>query len=303
MNGVTFNYSAGYNALVMQIDPGTIRAVGGPVYPRLLFPCHFESVPQKGLREGRFTSFQAELSIPSLGKIADANPILFPVSVKGDTVSRWNWEFEVPLDLYRAEKIESLRITDVELQLQLRVCYAADWESNHPYASNDIKNLDLGASALPVHLKINQAHWTQNILPGLGLGTVKLVEIPLHKIADSPEAQRSIKALDNARERLKRGAFDDAAMHCRIALEPYFEQVDKPDGSGKMPQLKKSWETRLGLAAHKWLAESLNAIKWATNASHHSTTAHFDKFEAEMLVAITTTLVAYVARSDVPTTL
>jgi hypothetical protein len=296
MQGVTFFYSANYYALTIQIDPGAIRAVGGPVFPRLLFPCHFESVPQKGLREGRFTAFQAELSLPSLGKIADANPILFPVSVKSDQPFCWNWDIEVPLDLYRAEKMEALRKTDVDLQLLVRVTYSAYWESSHPVVS--LGNVDLGASAMSVHLKIDQSRWIQNILPGLGLDTVKLIEIPLGKIADSPEMQRSIRALDNARDRLKRGVFDDAAMHCRIALEPFFEQVDKPDGGGKMPQLKKSWETRLGLAAYKWLAESLNAIKLATNPSHHSTTPHFDKFEAEMLVTITSTLVAYAARFD-----
>ena len=48
------------------------------------------------------------------------------------------------------------------------------------------------------------------------------------------------------------------------------------------------------------MEKSMAAIKGATNVVHHKPTGHFDRFEAQMLFMITTTLISYAARAEEP---
>ncbi|MEW6159357.1 MAG: hypothetical protein AB1813_18175 [Verrucomicrobiota bacterium] len=297
MNEITFTYSCRFGALKLRTDPGRIRAEGGPLYPRIIVTCDIESVPQETLREAWLLQVQVGLDVPGKGRIADSLPVQINRQVYGTghpifgTVS-----VEFPIDLHRAQAIEASRQGDMSLSITLhwRLGYVAFWKRG----ASDVHDGDeVGTAYEPLQMTIPQSEWVKNVLPGLGLGTVMLVEVPINGIERSPELVNAVKALDDARDRLKVGLYDDAARQCRIALEPFFEQVDKPDGAGKMPQLKKSWEVKLGQAAYQWLGESVNAIKWAANPVHHSPTARFGRLDTEMLVMVTTALVSYAART------
>jgi len=105
--------------------------------------------------------------------------------------------------------------------------------------------------------------------------------------------------LEKAQKRLAEGDWQDAIRDCRLALEPFFEkkEVIGPDGKTRdVPILKRSWETRLGNATYDWLNASFGAIKDPGNRATHTIGA-FDEITAQMLLTVTTALVAYAARA------
>lgn len=142
--------------------------------------------------------------------------------------------------------------------------------------------------------------WTARVLPHVGYGVVHILEFPAAPLEEYEGFAESFKSLKQAQERHAAGLYDDAASKCRIALDKFFETVEVDDGNGgkkKRPKLKASWETRLGKSTFEWLDCALGAVKGATNTSHHSPNEHFDQLESQMLIGITTALVAYTARS------
>lgn len=290
-----------------RLSTSEVRSTGGPVYPQLIFPFQFETVPQRNPKELWILAIRAHLSTRTLGKIGTATPTNMPFRFGNlSSPSNFSATIEVPLDLYRAQKIEEGRKDSMELILDCWLDYLAisdtaqraqeglvEIRKSHPMADP----LELYTMHQRINITVPQSEWIKNILPGFGCDSTRLIEITLPEPATNPLFEQSILALENAQRHFKRGLYDETASQCRIALDPFFEPVQKPDGSGTMPVLKKNWELRLGEAAHKWLDASSSAIKRATNSVHHSPTARFDQFEAQMLLMITTTLVSYAARS------
>src|SRR5581483_7558206 len=264
-----------FHAIKARLSISEVRSTGGPVYPQLIFPFNFETVPQRSPKELWILAIRAHLSTRTLGKIGTAAPTNMPFRFSNlSSPSYFSATIEVPLDLYRAQKIEECRKDSMELILDCWLDYLtiSDNARGAQEALVEIRKSHQMADPLELytmHQRINitvpQSEWIKNILPGFGCDSTRLIEITLPDLATNPLIEKSLLALENAQRHFKRGLYDEAAGQCRIALDPFFEQVEKPDASGKMPKLKKSWELRLGEAAHKWLDASSNAIKWATN--------------------------------------
>lgn len=137
----------------------------------------------------------------------------------------------------------------------------------------------------------------EKVLPRLGYGKVMAIELPVISIESCKALEHSFKALEKAQRHFSYGMYDDAVGACRVALEQFFEPMDKGDGSGKtIPKLKKSWESQLGKASYEWLNTSISSIKDAANKPHHSANDHFDRFGAQMLLTVTTALISYAAQ-------
>ncbi len=82
----------------------------------------------------------------------------------------------------------------------------------------------------------------------------------------------------------------------RVFFDP--EAVDPTHPQSRTtPVLKKGWETKLGKATYDWLNGTFGAIKDASNRPHHSPNAHYSQFDSQMILAITTAVVAYAARA------
>ena len=152
--------------------------------------------------------------------------------------------------------------------------------------------------------QIPQTHWIERVLPAVGYGKVHIVEFPAAPLDACAALDHSFKALKQAEEKHRLGFYDDAAGKCRLAIEPFFDHepiIDptQPE-SRKKPVLKKSWETKLGKATHDWLKATLGSIKEASNAPHHSPNEHYSQLDSQMILAVTTAVVAYIARTIKP---
>lgn len=148
---------------------------------------------------------------------------------------------------------------------------------------------------------IPRSHWVERVLPGTGCGQVHFIELPAIAVETCEGMKASFEALKQAQKLESEGYYDEAVGKCRIALEPFFEYVDKPNAKGekkKVPVLKASWETRLGKATYDWLNASLVAVKQATNEAHHLSSSSFGQMEAKMVITVTTALVAYAVKTQ-----
>lgn len=206
---------------------------------------------------------------------------------------------EIPLDARSIEWIEEQRAgksleAKLRINLQVQVFGSNTHSPNFPLGLLDTSNVQ---GEIP--LVVPDTHWRERVLPGLGYGKVLVVELPAISLESCAALENSFKALENAQKQFNLGLYDETAGSCRVALEQFFEQVDKGDGSGKtVPKLKVSWETRLGAATYQWLDAASGAIKVPTNKPHHSPHNHFDRLDAQMLLMITTALVSYASRTE-----
>ena len=153
---------------------------------------------------------------------------------------------------------------------------------------------------LSEELIIPRDTWISRVLPQLGYGVVHVLEFPAAPLEACQQLKSSFDAMVQAQERHRIGMYDDAVGKCRVALDPFFEMIEKPDDKGvvrRVPKLKRSWESKLGEATYGWLNGVFGAIREAGNPNHHTPSAHYDQVESQMILVTTAAVLAFVART------
>lgn len=305
MARTSFSSFNGFIVAEVEVNAEQVRGTGGTLYPRLVIPCQFFFHALRGRNSPKsdLWYYQPSADLKAAGisgdRLADGHIDPFSQICVFDYPHEnpVSTAIEVALDQRRLDWLEQTRRSDLDLELRITLLVTAFGHST--WQQDGIRPNAWFAQRIEARmtLKIPRSVWSENVLPGMGYGQIKVIEIPAGPLAQYEGLQRSFAALEKADQQFKAGFYDDAAAACRVALEPFFEQVPKPDGSGTMPALKKSWELMMGQATHEWLGKSLNAVKWATNPLHHSPTARFSRLDAQMLIAVVTALVSYAARA------
>jgi hypothetical protein len=305
-----FNSGMGRSLAELDMDISRLCGNGGADYPHLMWQLQLALVPQKAPQtDYAFRSVAAQLYFATGQKIADARPFSLDRVIRGYQ-AYWGDEylnFEFPLDARRIEAIERLRQggslqcrLDVQIQVDEYGAIAAHVESNRSALWG---LLTVHRLTLQEGFQIPQTDWIERVLPNIGYGKVHIVEFPATPLDACAALDHSFKALKQAEEKHRLGFYDDAAGKCRLAIEPFFdyEPVDAshPE-SRKIPVLKKHWETKLGKATYDWLKSTLGSIKDASNLPHHSPNEHYSQLDSQMILAITTAVVAYIARTVKP---
>ena len=285
-----------------------ISGTGGVTYPRLCMQLTFQLNEDNGhdchqIQALVFGVFTAELNIGN-EKIGDALPV--SISRMGMTYHPYEdqqcVQVEVPLDPRRIEMMEQFRngksFTGY-LRFSLGVNVFGFPRGPKDSFSDFVGLRDASKIDGQVSFTVPDTQWREQVLPGLGYGKVIAIELPAVPIESIQSLEHSFKALEQAQKQFQLGHYDEAVGKCRVALDPFFELVQKGDDpEKKIPKLKKSWETRLGESTYRWLDESLGTIKVASNKPHHSPNNHFDRLGAQMLMMVITALVSYAARQD-----
>ncbi len=307
------HFSGGMDHLSAELDLDVSRLSGngGADYPHLWWQLEMALQPSKSpVHDYALRSATAQLFLlPTGQKIADAHPIPLHRVVHGFQ-SHAGTEYltlEFPLDTRRIEAIERCRQggsiqfrLDMQLQVDCFTAIPAHEASKRPalWGLKDIQHMMLQET-----FQVPQTHWVERALPQIGYGQVHLVEFPATPLEACAALERSFKALKQAEEKHRLGFYDDAAGKCRLAIEPFFdhelEDAANPK-SRRIPVLKKSWETKLGKATYDWLKATLGSIKDASNAPHHSPNEHYSQLDSQMILAVTTAVVAYIARAINP---
>jgi hypothetical protein len=299
----SFRSGSGFNFFELSIEESSIFG-GSSQNLALMFQMRGDlTYPYKAtgfaieLRELR-----CKLAADQVGYIATATPAVLNARTTADFRDYKDFiiNLEFPIDRPRLDFLERSR-KNGDLQIRLDFELLADelvamGKTTESYPSiiwglKEHKQVYLQAPVV-----ISRKTWLDRVLTPTGYGKVHIIEFPTVSLEACAALDQSFQALRQAEEHFKLGLYDDAAGKCRLALEPFCEPADKPDGSGKIPKLKKSWETMLGQATYTWLDSSLNAVRWATNPLHHSPTARFGRFETQMLLSVTIAVISYAAR-------
>lgn len=223
----------------------------------------------------------------------------------GKSVSEHAVIVEVPFDQTRLALLNRLRNGgDVKLRLDFEL-FVDELHQLGP-KPNSTHHFVYGITArhrcrADLQVSIPRSEWVERVLPGTGFAQTHIIELPAIPLQACAGKQAAFVALQQAQKLEGQGFYEEAVMHCRIALEPFIELVDKTDDQAnvkKVPKLKASWETRLGSHTYEWLDGALRSVKGATNHAAHNSPVVFGQLEAQMLLMITTALIAYAVKTQ-----
>jgi len=298
-----------YSLAQAEIAEAEVNGVGGNVAPSMCLPVRLDvSHGALAVREGvEIVSLSGRL-FTIRGLLSTASPVEIGVIIQKHfpELKDQIFNLEFPLDAARIAELERIRAGGgMKLRLDAELIANKLHGLNGPGRDQPAAEIVWGyvhrhRLTLQAELTIPKDVWISRVLPGVGYGLVHVVEFPAFPMESCQTFEHSFKALKQAEERHKLGFYDDAVGKCRTALEPFFdpEAVDPTHPQSRTtPVLKKGWETKLGKATYDWLNGTFGAIKDASNRPHHSPNAHYSQFDSQMILAITTAVVAYAARA------
>lgn len=215
------------------IDPQQVRSSGGPDFPRMFVNIEVLMKPfAPMLRADHYqpglvvyhTLVQLFGTMSFRGRqgqqveIAEfsSKPLLH-LSREGSSP----YQISVPLDLARVNRIEEQRVGDAVLTFHFTALVAKHPGVVAQERGNDVDE-SIGAlrtTSFDLYVQIPQSHWINSVLPGLGYGKIKIIEIPTPDKAIPEVFSHAIKEFEKAQQYMKQADFDKAVSHCRNTLD------------------------------------------------------------------------------------
>jgi len=286
----------------MEIEPATLIGIGGPEYPRLLVPLKISLNPYAQHANQKddllILGLRGELALELQQKISDSVSRPFVRLVREFPSEAWA-HLEFPLASQVLERIEETRQGDLrfrcDFQLEVTTFGTLRFGGNPDKALPSLP--DIHALTTDCVIEVPQSVWIEKVLPGLGYGKVYWIELPAISLEACAELDHSFKALQQAERRFKFGDYDEAVAHCRKALEPIRRELQKlKTKSGDA--LAPDYAEKIGNSTVTWLTEVLGKTYGVANTPAHSPqTGHFNRLDAQMLLTITASVIAFLARS------
>ncbi|MBU6401469.1 MAG: hypothetical protein KGS61_14225 [Verrucomicrobia bacterium] len=287
----------------VELDPAAVRGDGGATYPRLVLPLNFKFSPAGEAKQDLwFLGLHVQMSLQGgTSKIADATAKPFFRLVGVEAVEQnADVDVEFPLNHHRIELIEQHRRGDVLFRCDLYLTAARFGEPR--FDVERCSNLgpcvtDFQTIYTTLNFEVLQSVWIKNVLPGLGCGVVHVLEFPAVSLAACRELQHSYQALERAHAKFVAGEYDEAVWQCRTAVEPLRDDLKKIR-DGRAESLSTDWAEKVGSTTIDWLVAVLGKTWGVANTPTHSPrTGHFSRLDAQMILTVTSSVVAYVART------
>jgi hypothetical protein len=290
----------------LTLEPTQIGADGGTTYPRLTLPLSFYVSPIP-LGSGLFQNFDIlsvqchlYLKIPNQ-KIAVGTIPFMQYRVRHANLS-YTANMEFPLDLYRIEKIEETRNGDLKCKIDVTILYGL-YKTIHLQQEGKVMPMEVLADFdqryQSFDFDIPQSHWTSKILPQLGYGTVKIVEIPMTDRIIGEEFKKSVSELVFAQQYFEKGDYDKSVGHCRSALETIHAKLIDLKSFIKSDS-EYDWVEEIATSTTNWLNKIYEKTYRLTNKPHHPpTVGHFSRYDADAIMLVVTALVSYVSRLSI----
>jgi hypothetical protein len=305
-----FQSSLPRNFVELEIEPSRLVGNGSVDYPQLSWQMEMPlDAPKTPQTDYAFRAANAQLYFATGSglKIADARPLALNRHLPGhlDFSLTEHLNFEFPLDTRRISAIERVR-QGGSLQFHLNVQLVVDEIGINPAHEPTKRPAIWGLTnvhqmRMQERFDIPQSHWVESVLPQIGYGQVHLIELPVVPLEQMVSLQKSFDALKEAQEHHRQGFYNAAVVNCRQALDSLLtakmEILDDAGKPRKVPALDERWKVRLGQSTYDWLNEAMASLKTAGNDAAHRNRNNFDQFESQMIQAVTTTLLAYAARS------
>lgn len=284
----------------ISLEVDRISGIGGPEYPRLIIPVEFTLRPSED--RGKIKAYsllwlQSGLHIENI-KIGDgfSGPI---AEYSWPHISPHQMTIEIPLDLYRLEKIEERRRDNIQFRL-LGFALIAEHPSVPKAGPNeqqvhrrDVELFTKGS--FNITFGIPHSHWVNQILPGLGYGKVKVIEIPIQEKTIPDTFKNALEEVIQAQNYFTQGDYDKAVEHCRNALEPLKGLL--PEIKTLLTNSKYEWVAEVGQATYDWIDKIYKKTRDVSSIPHHPpSVGHFSRFEAQAILMVTIALLSYTGK-------
>jgi hypothetical protein len=315
MSRFQFRSGGGNSVVEVEIDPARMWGNNNAAYPYLSWQMELRFFRSNAVHTDHvFRKLEAQLYILPGKKIADARPVTLNYIQRGYYPQEGGETptLEFPMDSHQFESLEKYRAGGA-IRLGLWMQLWADEFGPIPEETKTKRPQMWGLKAvhqlnLQEEINISQSDWIDHVLSRVGHGQIQIVEMPAVPIESFEALKHSYLALRQAQDLHRKGLYDDAVGKCRVALDPFFESVEKKQTDEKsgetivkrVPKMKKSFEAHIGKATYAWLADMMAAVKDASNRPHHSPNAHYSQFDSQMIIGITISVVSYAARTIPP---
>lgn len=297
-----------YMAAEVVIDAGAVYGSGSSAYSVLIVRLDLTlRAPPDRPSWLCFKSIGGRLSPFDSVYIADCRPAHLLENIAPGVQSAGRQVYlEIPLDQRKLSTIESWRQgNDCKLRLDLELFVDEMRQvGGHEFHGRTIPYLALMESRRlqrSYEFVVNKSHWGERVLPGLGFGKTHIIELPTTPLESVARFAKAFSALQQAQIFHREGRYGETAGKVRLALEQLTEPEEYTDEKGvrrTRPVLKRAWQTRLGEATYTWINESIKTLKRPANDAVHGSRDNFSQFEAQMLITVATTVIAYAAQHN-----
>ena len=287
---------------------------------RLIIPIIVEaSIKENPQEQKPFTilAVQSKLLTQISCRIADGIFKLEPQTMNQGF--SWTFYLQFPLSQCQVYEIENIRNGgDLKFNLDLELIIASGNvlninlnpalpnEKQKPIAKNFLSEFSTSRPNQILQLKIPQSEWVNNILPALGFGKKKLVEIPIPMdSATNEKLVKSVANLEEAQRYFNLGEYNKVIEHCRKAIEPIpstiptsVSQIEDKEitFNKKIIEFFKQHFPGLDEEKVKFSKKVISAIWELTSEAVHDRSVDFDRKEAESVMLITAASLSYVGK-------
>jgi hypothetical protein len=292
----------------LHLSPDQVNAVGGVNAPTFVVPIEIKyNRLNRNNTDGqpgtfKVTSVKAELKITDQQFKCGETVHVLSQSIYRDNDS-WGYSFQFLLNQEIITRIEKYRKGNIPMRLELQI-QIARYGSINVMQNNAKESITFingyETTSMQVSFDVEQSHWVNKILPGLGHNSYKLVELPLFNEIIPKEYKTSIVEFEEARKYFINGDYDKTVAHCRAAIDPF-------KSGKKLEELKAfvksksefEWANKVLDATEEWLDKIIKATAAFTSKTHHAPSiGHFSRTEAEIVLIITTGIIAYIGKIE-----
>lgn len=222
------------------------------------------------------------------------NTNLLSHSILNESSFRTQFQFLLTNEI--VNKIEKHRNGDLNFTLELSF-QASIYKELPGTATQSLSNLYVSGienGSGTIQFQISQSHWIKKVLPGLGYGAIRLIEMPGQNEILGEDYKKTLDELEAAKIYFVNGDYDKAVAHCRVAIEPFkkrLQDLKEHINSGS----EFDWIKSISTYTAEWLDQLLKASYGLTSKTHHPPSlGHFSRKEAESILMITTGIVYYI---------
>lgn len=292
----------------INITVDQVSGSGGADAPSLNIPVKidFNAIQRGGFNDAK-QAFEA-ISIKGELRATDKNfkisESVHLIHTKVNDKNSCYLTFQFPFSIENISRIEKNRKGTMPLNLNFIVQVATYENMTMTTAKGEkvdkpfITGFETGQGN--VQFAIEQSQWVNKVLGQMGHASYKLVELPTANAIIPEEYKISLGEFEEARKYFLNGDYDKTVAHCRAALDPF-------SGKANLPKLKEfvksksefDWATSVLDATEVWLEKMIKATSSFTSKTHHApSVGHFSRTEAEIVLMITTGIVAYIGKIE-----
>ena len=233
----------------VRIDPGSVSGEGGPLDPRLVVPVTVEMDARPREEMLALIRLSGSLHLDNAWNpatrigLVDSHDLIHNMNYRSlpQGTSSHRVELRFPLTLALVERLEQTRQASpnkefvAEVHLEGIVAWLRETHGQVPLQGQTIEDTQpaglwrLGMHSEvslfwltdidPLRVTIDQSSWISNVLPGLGYGQVRLLEIAFPPVPDKERWEKALKHVEQAENHFLHGNDPEVLQSCYAALE------------------------------------------------------------------------------------